>query len=107
MDILFKTDALRRLCSNEREAKKQLGADSARKLRARLADLLAVATVGDLITGRPLKGDRMGQIALDLHRGHRLVFESGNEPTPTTKDGATDWEQVTVVRIVFIGDYHD
>ena len=109
MDILFKTDALRRLCSNEREAKKQLGADSAKKLRTRLADLRAAARVGDLRAGRPhpLSGDRLGQFALDLQSGKRLVFESANEPTPTTQDGVTDWQRVTIVRIVFIGDYHD
>jgi toxin HigB-1 len=109
MDILFKTKALQKLCSNEREAKKQLGADSAKKLRTRVADLRAVARVSELSAGRPhaLKDDRSGQYALDLHGGRRLVFESANVPTPLTTDGVTDWQQVTSVRIVFIGDYHD
>jgi proteic killer suppression protein len=109
MDILFKTEALRKLCSSEHEAKKQLGADSVKKLRTRLADLRAVARVSELIAGRPhpLKNDRRGQFALDLHGGSRLVFESALVPTPLTTDGNTDWQQVTIVRIVFIGDYHD
>lgn len=109
MDIFFQTQALRKLCSSEHEAKKQLGAVSAKKLRTRLADLRAAARVSDLTAGRPhpLQGDRLGQFALDLHGGKRLVFVSAHVPTPLTTDGATDWQQVTAVSIVFIGDYHD
>jgi len=109
MDIVFKTEALRTLCSSEREAKKQLGANSAKKLRTRLADLRAAARVSNLIAGRPhpLKGDRSNQFALDLHGGMRLVFESADVATPVTTDGAIDWQQVSALRIVFIGDYHD
>ena len=109
VDILFDTGALRTLCSSEREAKKQLGANSAKKLRTRLADLRAAARVGDLIAGRPhpLKGVRTGQFAVDLHGGMRLVFESAHVVPPLTPDGAIDWPQVTALRIVFIGDYHD
>jgi proteic killer suppression protein len=78
MDILFQTEALRKLCSSEHEAV------SAKKLRTRLADLRAVARVSELLAGRPhqLKGDRSGQIALDLHGSARLVFESAQVPTP-------------------------
>lgn len=109
VDILFKTETLRKLCSSEHDAKKQLGGDSAKKLRTRLADLRAVTRVSELIAGRPhpLKGDRSGQFALDLHGGRRLVFEPANVPKPLTTDGVTDWQQVTTVCIVFIGDYHD
>lgn len=109
MDILFKTETERALCLSEHVAKKQLGANSAKKLRTRLADLRAAARVSDLIAGRPhpLKGDRSGQFALNLHGGMRLVFESAHMATPLTTDGAIDWPQVTAVRIVFIGDYHD
>jgi proteic killer suppression protein len=109
MDILFKTEVLRKLCSSEHEAKKQLGAVSAKKLRTRLADLRAAPRVSDLIAGRPhpLKGNRLGQFALDLHGAKRLVFESAQVPTPLTTDGVTDWQQVTIVCVVFIGDYHE
>lgn len=36
-----------------------------------------------------------------------LVFESAHVVPPLTTDGAIDWPQVTALRIVFIGDYHD
>lgn len=88
---------------------KEFGAPCAKKLRTRLADLQAAETLEDIAAGRPhpLKGDRLGQFSLDLHGGVHLVFESADEPIPTSDDGSIAWKQVTKVRIVFIGDYHD
>ena len=109
MDILFTGDDLERLCSNRREQNKRLGSKGAKKLRTRLADLMAASTVTDLVAGRPhpLKGDRAGQFAVDLDGGRRLVFKPAHEPIPQRDDGSVAWEQVTAVRVVFIGDYHD
>lgn len=109
MDILFADDDLTELCSTERVQKKRLGNVGARKLRTRLADLSAATRVGDLVAGRPhpLKGDRAGQFAVDLDGGRRLVFEPAHEPPPRALDGSLAWDQVTAIRIVYIGDYHD
>ena len=65
--------------------------------------------VTELVAGRPhpLKGNRLGQFALDLHGGVRLVFESSQDPVPKNADKSIAWNQVSKVRIVFIGDYHD
>jgi proteic killer suppression protein len=35
------------------------------------------------------------------------VFSPANCPSPTYADGSTDWTQVTIVCIEYIGDYHD
>jgi proteic killer suppression protein len=109
MKITFKDNKLRKLCEVEKEAQKKLGAKSARKLKSRLEDLRASEIVTDLVSGRPdpLKGDRDGEFALDLDGGKRLVFEAANEPVPLKKDNSIDWSNVTSIRIVFIGDYHD
>ena len=109
MDIFFVNDDLEALCSTERLQKKQLGNPGARKLRTRLADLAAAARVSDLVAGRPhpLKGDRVGQFAVDLDGGRRLVFEPAQDPPPFHDDGAIAWDRVTSVRIAYIGDYHD
>ena len=109
MDIEFSSPDLQNLCEQQRIMTKQLGEPCSRKLRTRLADLKAVTNVGELSAGRPhpLKGDRAGQFALDLFGAKRLVFESANNPVPVRDDGAIAWHQVTKVRIVFIGDYHD
>lgn len=100
---------LEALCTTERLQKKHLGGVGARKLRARLADLAAAGRVTDLVAGRPhpLKGDRAGQFAVDLDGGRRLVFEPAHDPVPERPDGSPAWDQVTAIRIVYIGDYHD
>lgn len=109
MIILFETAELKRICSIEKEAKKKLGAKSAKKLQRRLSNLMNAKNVFELPAGRPhpLKGNRSGQLALELDGGCRLVFEPANDPKPITTDGATDWAEVTMIRIVYIGDYHD
>jgi proteic killer suppression protein len=106
--VSFADKRLERLCSEEREATRTLGAPGARKLRARLADLAAAARVTDLVAGRPhaLKGDRLGQFAVDLDAGRRLTFESSHDTLPRTPDGGIDWRQVTAVRIAYVGNYH-
>ena len=109
MEILFESAKLQKLCESRKEMQRVLGADCARKLRTRLADLLAADTVAELEAGKPhpLKSDRAGQFALSLQGGMRLVFEPADEPIPRSDNGAIDWAQVTKVRVVLIGDYHD
>jgi len=106
VDIHFASKKLEKLCVDPREATKALGADSARKLRSRLADLQAAETVLELVAGRPhpLTGSRAGQFAVDLAGGQRLVFRAAGQETEA---GRPDWKRVTAIEIVFIGDYHD
>ena len=84
MEIRFRNARLRTLCEEQARAKRRLGSDSARKLRARLSDLEAAACVTELHAGRshPLTGDRRGQFALDLAGSHRLVFSAVSDPFP-------------------------
>lgn len=109
IEILFLTADIQRLCEQERLAVRKLGADSAKKLKSRLADLSAAASVSGLVAGHPhpLRGDRLGQFAVSLAGGARLVFEPANEPRPLLADGTIDWTRITRIRVVFIGDYHD
>ena len=109
MDIDFATTKLRALCEQHARMVAAFGFPCAKKLQNRLADLDAVAFVTELVAGRPhpLKGDRSGQFSLDLHGAVRLVFESDQDPVPRNTDNSIAWNQVSKVRIVFIGDYHD
>lgn len=109
MEINFKDKKVRELCEGQAAAEKKLGAACARKLRTRLSDLEAASCVTDLVAGNPhpLKGDRAGQFALYLAGGCRLVFAPDHDPCPTRPNGGTDWSQVTIVCIEYIGDYHD
>ncbi|MCL6750277.1 killer suppression protein HigA [Nostoc sp. CCCryo 231-06] len=109
MEITFADRKLQNLCQQQDLAQRKLGANCAKKLIARLADLAAVSCVKELFAGRPhpLKGDRAGEFAVDLEGGKRLVFKPANDPIPLTEDESIDWSKVTAVCIVFIGDYHD
>ena len=109
VDILFKDGKLEKLCREERVMVRRLGKPCARKLRARLKDLSAAACMLDVKVGRPhpLQGRLAGCMALDLAGGKRLVLEAASEPVPKKEDGGIEWGEVTAVRVVFIGDYHD
>ena len=109
MNILFKDQAIRLTCEKRAVATKALGDIGARKLAARLSEIEAATYVTDLVIGNPhpLKGDRLGQFALSLAGGWRLVFVPANDPVPLREDESILWSQVTIVCIEFIGDYHD
>jgi proteic killer suppression protein len=109
MKIEFATTKLKKSCESEKEMTKAYGDIAAKKLRSRLEDICAVSRVTEIIAGRPhpLKGGRSGQFAIDLHRGVRLVFEPANDPVSRDQSGNILWEDVTEVKIVYIGDYHD
>ena len=109
LEINFKDKKLRELCEKKADAVKKLGDVSSRKLQTRLADMAAASRVTDLMAGNPhsLKGDRLGQFALVLSSGWRLVFAPANDPVPRREDASVDWSAVTIVCIEYIGDYHD
>lgn len=109
MEIKFKDKKLQMLCEKQQVAVKKLGSACAHKLRTRLADLAAAFRVSDLVAGHPhpLSGELQGKFALDLTGGWRLVFAPANEPVPRRDDASIDWSAVTIVRIEYIGDYHD
>lgn len=63
MEITFDDSKLRNLCEQEKLAQRKLGANCAKKLTTRLADLAGVSCVTELVAGNPhpLKGDRAGE----------------------------------------------
>lgn len=109
MDVSYASEDLQDLCESERSAKRKLGADSAKKLLARVADLKAASSVLKLPAGKPhpLKGNRLGQYAISLAGGFRLVFEANQKPVPRKADNSIDWIAVSSVKIVEVNDYHD
>lgn len=53
-----------------------------------------------------LKGDRKGELAINLDHPYRLVFTVAQSPYPTKEDGGLDWSQVQTIQIERIEDYH-
>lgn len=109
MEVEFQTADLCRLCEDSRHAQRVLGAPCAKKLRARISDLISAPRLSDVTAGRPhaLVGDREGQYALRLQGGIRLVLEPTDDPLPMRNPSGIDWPNVTAIRVVLIGDYHD
>ncbi len=99
---------LEALCNDDRVQLQELNKEGSKKLKARLSDLRGARSVADLTAGNPhpLTRDLAGHYAVRLDGGRRLVFRPTNQPPPTRSDGSVDWEQVTAVCIVEIGDYH-
>jgi plasmid maintenance system killer protein len=111
VDITFSTRKLEKQCNDSKTMTRAWGAFQAKKLRQRLDELKAASTleVMRLLPGRchELKGDRAGQISLDLEHPNRLVFEPANVPIPRKQDGGLNWTAITAVRIIGVVDTHD
>ena len=110
MQILFASSDIEEICKNETKAVRKLGSICCKKLKIYLSVLQAAQRVSDLPKiGRlhDLTGDRDGQKAFWLDKKMRLVFAPGNEPVPFKEDGGINWTAVTIVRIEYIGNYHD
>jgi proteic killer suppression protein len=115
MDIIFKRKKDRDLVNNDSKLKqKHKGNQRRHKLiRARLDELadaenLMVLRYLPQSNCHELKGNRKGQLAVNLDKGFRMIFEAANNPIPEKEDGGLDWGRVTAVRILALSeDYHD
>ena len=108
MQIAYASKTIQRLCEEDKHQRKQLGEQRAKRLKNRLAELRAVENVSQLRLGRPhsLTADRAGQYSVDLDGPMRLLFEPTDQPPPTLPSGGIDWQQVSSVRLLEIGDTH-
>jgi len=111
MDITFRSTKLEKQCTDTKRATKTWGPEQARKIRQRLDDLRAAPHLGDFrsLPGRchELRGDRAGQLSLDLVHLDRLLFKPNHDPVPTKPDGGLDWDAVTAIDILEVVDTHD
>lgn len=107
VELAFAEKPLRQLCESEEAARRILGEQVATKLRRRLADLRAAATIKDLVVGRPreIEGTSGSAMAIDLHRRSRMVFDANHNSIPTLKSGRVDWSRVTRIKILRIDRY--
>ena len=110
MDISYASSRIRKICTDDKTAKKELGNDGAKVLKQRLEQMQDVDNLEQLRHAagdwHELKGNRKGQLACSLHGLYRLVFTPANDPLPTKQDGGLDWTQVTAVINIEVLDYH-
>lgn len=98
MRVDFASRDLERICTDGRYMRKKLGAEVAKTLRLRVAELMSVTHVRDLLegTGRweELKGDRRGTWSARLSANWRLIIRPGEQGRQAT------------VTVIDIADYH-
>ncbi len=111
MDIIYSTTKLKKTFENPRRLVKKYGARQANEIQKRIYDLRSADTLAKLSRVPParcheLKGNRAGQLSLDLRHPYRLIIEPANDPIPLKDDGGLDWSQVTTVCIIDVEDTH-
>ena len=111
MDIIFKSKKFAEECNQQDLLLKRHGPQRSKLLRRRLDDLRAAASLHQvrMLPGRchELKGDRSGELSIDLDGPYRLIFEVANNPIPLKGDGGLDWTQVTSIKILGVEDTHE
>lgn len=98
MQIEYKNNKIKKVCTNAYEAEKKHGKEMAEKIHMRIDEISAALSVEMMIQykiGRChfLKGNRANQYAVDLVHPYRLIFE---------KIG----DQIQIANIIEIVDYH-
>src|SRR4051794_15489391 len=101
MEISFETEKLAKLCNSSAALRRTYGDVCAKRIGQRLQELEAVEDLSDMVFGRPheLKGDRAGQVSVDLVHPLRLIFRPTAQPPPLKTDGGLDRKQVKSVTI--------
>ena len=111
MEILFPTDDDPRDWNDSKRLVRRHNSQRAKLIRRRLDDLKAAPTLEVMrnLPGRchELKGDRAGQLSIDLDGPYRLLFVPAHNPVPKKPDGGLDWTQVTAVILVGVVDTHE
>ncbi len=103
---------MRKICEDKVEAIRKLGPERARLLYRRLDELRDAPSLADMRDLRQarcheLKGDRAGQLTVDLKHPYRLIFEVADKPVPMLPSGGLDWQAVRSIRVLEVMDYHD
>jgi proteic killer suppression protein len=111
MEILFPIGEDPDDWNDMRRLMRRHNAQRAKLIRRRLDDLRAAHGLQVMrnLPGRchELKGDRAGQLSLDLDGPYRLLFRPADEPPPTKPNGGMDWTQVTAVVVLGVVDTHE
>lgn len=114
MDIRFADRKLEKECNDDRLLRRRHGERRAGLLKTRLAVLAAAANLADIgppyrgpMRWHELKGDRAGELSIDLDHPYRLLFRPDHDPVPTREQGGLDWAQVTKIIILEVANTHE
>lgn len=112
MQISFRNKKLEKTLTTARDMVPLHGERRAKLIQQRLAEIEAAPTLAMLrLLPRPrcheLKGNRKGQLSVDLDHPYRLLFTPDHDPLPQAVAGGLDWAAVTKVCIQEIADTHE
>ena len=111
MEIGFQTAKLKKESGDFKLLRKAHGEHRAKLIRRRLDAMIAAVVLEDLrnTPGRlhELKGDRQGQLSLDLDGPYRLILVPAHNPVPRRAGGGMDWSQITAVTVLGIENTHE
>lgn len=111
MVISFDDGKFAREVNDSRQLVRTYGERRAKLIRRRLDEMRAADSLADLrsLPGprcHELRGDRKGQLSVDLDHPYRLLFMAA-APVPYRDDGGLDWTRVEAVIILGVEDTHD
>ncbi len=112
MQISFRNKKLEKTPTTARTLVSLHGERRARLIQQRLSEIAAAPTLA-LFHNLPrprcheLKGDRKGQLSVDLDHPYRLLFTPDHDPLPQASAGGLEWAAVTRVCIQEIADTHE
>jgi proteic killer suppression protein len=113
MDITFSSKKLKKQLSEAKTMAKTHGPRRSKLLQVIMTQLRAAPNLG--IFAPPysppnrcheLKGNKKGQLSVDLDHPYRLLFKPINDPVPMRPEGGLDWHQVTAIEIKGVEDTH-
>jgi len=112
MEIYFRTTKLRKQLTTTKAMVATHGSKRAKLLQQRLSEIEASPNLYVLsrLPGprlHPLKGNRRGQVSVDLDQPYRLLFVPDHDPVPELPSGGTDLRAVTKVMIIEITNTHE
>jgi len=111
VDIEFDAKKFEKEVNSSKLLVRRHGDRRAKLIRRRLDELHAAVTLEDVrnLPGprcHELRGDRAGQLSVDLDHPYRLLFVP-TEPIPTKEDGGLDWARITAIIVLGIEDTHE
>lgn len=91
---------------------RRYGPEQAKLIARRLAELAAAEKLETLrslpqVRAHELKGNRAGQISLDVKHPYRLLIAPDYDEPPRKNDGGLDWQTITKVKILEVTDTHE
>jgi proteic killer suppression protein len=113
MEISYRNNKLKKICTEQRVAQRELGLSISRRLQQRMSELTAAACLSDISKFPParchqLSGNHYSEFTVDIDCFYRLVFIVAHDPVPMKDDRGIDLDLVTEITILRIdNDEHN